>query len=156
MLLDDLKKNIDVLPVDEATILRDLYIEHFVDTNNEGFINKINKRILFSDGYCYTGYLWDYIMKRQRITLQTLINVLINKETVLVLWDIHSCERIFIEDYWKFGKDSIIRIETKYLIEGLNYFPEDIYIFDSDFLWTYIITHEDDGKRKICYKINLE
>lgn len=49
-----------------------------------------------------------------------------------------------------------MRIDTKYLIEGLDYFPEDIYVFDDDLLWTYIIiTHEDDGKRRICLKINV-
>jgi len=82
-----------------------------------------------------------------------LINELSNKKSVLVLWDIHSSNRIITNDYWKFGKDSVVRIDTKYLIEGIDYFPEDIYIFDDDFLWTYIITHEDDGKRRICLKV---
>jgi hypothetical protein len=41
MLLDDLKEKIEVLPKDEAIILRDLYIENFIDTNKEGYKNNI-------------------------------------------------------------------------------------------------------------------
>jgi len=153
MLLDDIKEKMEVLPKEEATRLRDLYIEHFVNISKEGYKNNILERKLFSDGYCYTGYLWDYVTKYQRVSLQSVINELTNKKSVLILWDIHSCDRIFIKDYWKFGKDSIVRIDTEYLIELLDYIPEDIYIFDDDFLWTYIITHEDDGKRRICLKV---
>ena len=153
MLFRKLKEKVAVLPLDEANILREMYIENFNDTSKEGYKNNISERKLFPDGYCYTGYLWDYVKRYQRITFQSLINEFTNKKSVLVLWDIHSSNRIFINDYWKFGKDNVVRIETKYLIEGLDYFPEDIYVFDNDFLWTYIITHEDDGKRRICLKV---
>lgn len=153
MLLKDFKEKVEVLPLDEANILRELYIDNFIDKSKEGYKNNISVRKLFPDGYCYTGYLWDYLKKYQRITFQSLINELSNKKSVLVLWDIHSSNRIITNDYWKFGKDSVVRIDTKYLIEGIDNFPEDIYIFDDDFLWTYIITHEDDGKRRICLKV---
>lgn len=76
MLLDDLKEKIEVLPLDEANILRDLYIENFVDTSKEGYKNNIIERKLYSDGYCYTGYLWDYITKYQRVSLNLVKTIL--------------------------------------------------------------------------------
>lgn len=57
------------------------------------------------------------------------------------------------KSFFKFGKDNIVKLDIEYLIESIDYFPEDIYIFDNDFSWTYIITHEDDGKRRICLKV---
>jgi len=69
------------------------------------------------------------------------------------LWDIHTCEKILIEDYWKFPKERVIKVDVTSLKEGLEYLPEDIYIFNYDFSWTYILTHEDDGKGRICYEI---
>lgn len=85
--------------------------------------------------------------------MRTLCEELLNKKEVLVLWDIHSCDRIFIENYWKFPKDKVIMVDAKWLIDGLEYLPEDIYIFDYNFSWTYIITHEYDDERRICMKV---
>ncbi len=99
MLLKDFKEKVEVLPLDEANILRELYIENFIDTSKEGYKNNISERKLFPDVNCYMGYLWDYVKKYQRITFQSLINELTNKKSVLVLWDIHSSNRIFINDY---------------------------------------------------------
>lgn len=56
MLLKDFKETVEVLPLDEANLLRELYIENFIDTSKEGYKNNIFERKLFPDGYCYTGY----------------------------------------------------------------------------------------------------
>lgn len=64
----------------------------------------------------------------------------------------HSCERILIEDYWKFDKDSVIEIDFNVLLEGEAYLPEDIYIFDKNMTWTLIKTHEDINGHCYCLK----
>lgn len=153
MLLEDFKRHIEVLPEEVSNALRALYIEHFIDANKEGYNKCIAQRELFSDGYCYTGYLWDYLLEYNKITFRTLIEELLNKKMLLVLWDIHSCEKIFIENYWKFQKDRILKVDARWIKEGIEHLPEDIYIFDYNFSWTYILTHEDDGKRRICLYI---
>lgn len=97
--------------------------------------------------------LWDNLLDFSRITMKSLIEELTDKQEVLVLWDIHSCDRIFIENYWRFPKHNVIRVDGKWLIQGFEHLPEDIYIFDYDLSWTYILTHENDGKRKICMEV---
>ncbi len=153
MTFENFDKQVEVLSKAESTILRELYIKQFIDTSISSYKNDIANMKLFSDGYCYTGYLWDCLLQHSKITMKSLLEELVNKEKILILWDIHSCDRIFIENYWRFPKVKVIRVDAKYLIEGIEYLPEDIYIFDYDFSWTYIITHEDDGKRRICLKI---
>lgn len=153
MILEDFKKQIDVLSEAESNMLRNLFIARFINTGNENYKNYIANRELFSDGYCYTGYLWDNLLDFSRITMKSLIEELTDKQEVLVLWDIHSCDRIFIENYWKFPKHNVIRVDGKWLIQGFEHLPEDIYIFDYDLSWIYILTHENDGKRKICMKV---
>ena len=105
----------------------------------------------FSDGYCYLGYLWDCIKNPIIIDSEYIKEIAKDMGTVYVFWDINSCERIFIENYWRFEKDAVLKVDFATLIEGKNYLPEDIYIFDKNIQWTLIKTHEDiDGK---CYCI---
>jgi hypothetical protein len=84
MLLNEIKKQITYLPQDEANKVRDLYIENFIDVTKQGYKSNIVDKLLFSDGYCYTGYLWDYLKKYHRISIQSFINELLYKDTVLV------------------------------------------------------------------------
>ena len=54
-----------------------------------------------------------------------------------------------MKDYWKFDKDAVLKMDFEILLDGEEYLPEDIYIFDESMTWTLIKTHEDiDGK---CY-----
>lgn len=66
--------------------------------------------------------------------------------------DIHSCERIFADEYWKFGKDAVLKINFETLIKGEIYLPEDIYIFDENLTWTLIKTHENIKGKCYCLK----
>ncbi len=69
-----------------------------------------------------------------RIAIHILFNELYTKDSLIIFWNIHSWERIFAKNYWKFKK-------------------EDVYTFDYSFEWNDIITHEDYGTRRICFKI---
>ena len=143
------EKMVEIL--DEATgdKLRKRYIETFINTDHELYREHIEVRHQFCDGYGYLGYLWDFIKHPVIIEKEYIEAVAENIGEVYVFWDIHSCERIFIKDYWKFGKKAVLKVDLKTLLEGWNYLPEDIYIFDKTMAWTLIKTHEDmDGK---CY-----
>jgi hypothetical protein len=129
--------------------LRDKYIEKFVNTNHELYKEQIQSKQEFLDGYCYLGYLWDYIKAPVIIEKSYLEIIAKGMGNVYVFWDIHSCERIFIENYWKFNKDAVLKLDFETLLNGEEYLPDDIYIFDECMSWTLIKTHEDiDGK---CY-----
>lgn len=124
------QSNLKVLDKQTGNTIRSKYINEFVNTEHEQYHQQIQLKHKFRDGYCYAGYLWDYI-KNPIIIDKKYFEVLADKiNRVFVFWDIHSCERILIEDYWKFDKDSVIEIDFNVLLEGEAYLPEDIYIFD--------------------------
>ena len=63
------------------------------------------------------------------------------------MWDMHSCEKIWIPDYWKFPKTKILCTDA--WTESLKYkLPEDVYVFDDTFSWSVIFTHETNEKEE--------
>ena len=143
------KANLEVLDKVKGERLRDQYIEKFINIENELYQERIVNRHKFCDGYCYLGYLWDYLKSPCVISGDYIKTIAKSIDEVYVFWDIHSCERILIKNYWKYAKDAILRLNFSTLLIGQKYLPEDIYIFDDSFSWTLIKTHEDiDGK---CY-----
>ena len=146
------QSNLKILDKQTGNTIRSKYINEFVNTKYEQYHQQIQLKHKFRDGYCYVGYLWDYI-KNPIIIDKKYFEALVDKlNRVFVFWDIHSCERILIEDYWKFDKDSVIEIDFNVLLEGETYLPEDIYIFDKNMTWTLIKTHEDINEHCYCLK----
>lgn len=152
MSLDKFKNNLRILSQEAAQSLRSEYIKSFIDTQKQYYNKYIDKVNEYSDGMCYTGYLWDCLKNALVIDLQYIESISNKLNSVYVLWDIHTKERIFIEDYWKFGKDSILKLEFAELMKNLEYLPEDIYIFDESFRWTVVLTHEYVEDKRWCLK----
>lgn len=143
---DTFKANLVVIDNTQGSSLRERYIETFVDTNHKWYHDRIGARRKYIDGYCYEGYLWDCLKNKELVSAEYIKELSENVGTVYVFWDMHSCERIFIEDYWKFAKDAVLELKFDTLIQGREFLPEDIYIFDNSFKWTLVLTHEDiDG-----------
>lgn len=138
---------LDNLKSDE---LRAKYIQNFVNTTKDYFVELIERKTEFSDGLCYTGYLWDCLKNPQVISETEATRILQEKKNIYIMWDIHSCERIFIPNYWKYPKTSVISTEmwSDSFRENL---PEDIYLFDDTFSWSVIFTHETDEKNNDFY-----
>ena len=130
--------------------IRDKYCSAFCKIECDRYKEAIVKRHEYSDGLCYNGYLWDYLCTPVQVEEHTLISKIQELKDIYVLWDIHSAERIFIEDYWKFGKDAVLLLDGNTLIEMLHILPEDIYIFDSSYTWTMILTHEYIEDKRYC------
>lgn len=136
----------------EKSEIRNKYIAKFVNIKSSTYQERIKKKSRYIDGYCYQAYLWDCIDSATIVDEEYIDQFIKNDEQVYVFWDIHSCERIFIKDYWKFEKDAVLQMSMKLLLENERFLPEDIYIVDKNFTWTLIKTHEDiDGKR-YCLK----
>ena len=89
------------------------------------------------------------------VSLRDAVGRIQRQGEVVVFWDIHSKERIFVPDYWKFPKDAVLQLSGKLLAGNLGYLPEDLYICDNSFAWADILTHEEDHQRheRICVEI---
>ena len=132
--------------------IREKYIEHFVNTEHTNYKQQIQIRHQFIDGYCYLGYLWDFIKNPIVIEENYFETIAERISDIYVFWDIHSCERILIKDYWKFDKEAVLELKYRHLLEGKEFLPEDIYIFDSSLTWTLIKTHEEINGKRYCLK----
>ena len=152
---EDFQKRTDVITGSEADLIRDKYITKFVDIYSDYYKKYITIKELFKDGQFYVGYLWDCLKCPELKTEKQIIDSveLMGGQVIYVLWDLHSSEKILIKDYWKFPKEAVLRIRCDDLLAGLKYLPEDIYLFDKEFIWSLIFTHEyyDDGSR-YCLK----
>lgn len=150
MELFELKEKISIVKGDEKHYIREMYCSSFFNISSPEYEAAIEKMHKYSDGFCYNGYLWDYLSAPVQIELDYLTTKIKHLNDIYVLWDIHSCERIFIENYWKFGKDDILLLDGNTLMESLHLLPEDLYIFDSSYMWTIILTHEYSEDRRYC------
>lgn len=136
---------ITILDSTKSDTLRCEYIKNFINTSSLYYKENIERKTLFSDGLCYTGYLWDCLLKPTVISECKANQFLQGKRRMFIMWDIHSCERILIPNYWKFPKTKIISTDAG--IESFKHdLPEDVYIFDDTFSWSVIYTHETDEK----------
>ena len=143
---------LDNLKSDE---LRAEYIRNFVDTTKDYFVERIERKTEFSDGLCYTGYLWDCLKNPKVISETEATRILQEKKNIYIMWDIHSCERIFIPNYWKYPKTSVFSVNSWSDLLKSN-LPEDTYLFDNTFSWSVIFTHETDEKNNnFCLYVEL-
>ena len=143
---------LDNLKSDE---LRTKYIQNFVDTTKDYFVERIEQKTEFSDGLCYIGYLWDCLKNPKVISEAEASLILQGKQNLYIMWDIHSCERILIPNYWKYPKTSVLSTEM-WSVSFKEELPEDIYLFDDTFSWSVIFTHEtDEQNNNFCLYVEL-
>lgn len=143
-----------ILDLDESNRLREKYIKTFVDTNSDFYNENIRKLRQFSDGLYYIGYLWDCFKQPNVVSENKLKEILNDKRNIYIMWDIHSSDRIFIPNYWKFPKLNILFAEfwTDKIKKDL---PEDIYLFDETFSWSAVFTHETNANEEpYCLYLN--
>lgn len=134
-----------ILDIPKSNRLRERYISTFVNIQSKMFIDSVQTRFRFSDGLCYTGYLWDCLKKPVVVSEAELAQELITKKDIYIMWDIHSQDRIFVPNYWKYPKECILYAKNWSEVVRKE-LPEDIYVFDESFAWSAIYTHETDLK----------
>jgi hypothetical protein len=149
---DEFTSEVEIISKMDAKHFRSEYINKFINTDSEHYKKYIEVVKQFSDRECYQGYLWDCLINPKSISIEEVVKFRAVLKKVIVFWDIHSQDRIFIPDYWKFGKDNILKLEFGELIDNLEYLLEDIYVFDETLKWTLALTHEDDNGERICMK----
>lgn len=134
-----------ILDSKESDVLRCNYIKNFVDTGSIYYKENIEQKTMFSDGLCYTGYLWDCLLNSSIILENKAEQLLQEKRKIFIMWDIHSSDRILIPDYWKFPKSKVLSADA-WVEKFKDDLPEDVYVFDDTFSWSVIYTHETDVK----------
>lgn len=150
MELKEFISNVDVLDKQKCIELRKRYIDRFIDKNQKMYYEQIDKKYIFVDGHCYLGYLWDFLLDKELVSEDCIKELLQKKTQLYVFWDIHSCEKIFIKNYWNFDKEAILKMNFDVLTKGLQYLPQDIYIFDDNMDWTVAYTHENINDGRYC------
>ncbi|MBO5417688.1 MAG: hypothetical protein J6A50_03665 [Clostridia bacterium] len=136
--------NIKIYGESKSKEIRNKFTNIFINKESPYYLNLIEKMEMYCDGLCYDGYLWDCLENFKVISEKDANEMIKEKERIFVMWDIHSCQKIFIPDYWKFPKESVLCIE-KWDEAIKKELPEDIYLFDESFQWSVIFTHEDDS-----------
>ena len=134
-----------------ANKYRENYINAFVNKNSEIYLNHICVLNKYIDGYCYDAYLWDCLKNPCVKTEKDCMNLLKSYENFYAFWDIHSCEKIVIPNYWKFPKSAVVNLTYLDFSARIDDFPEDIYFFDETYSWSVVLTHEYIAKERFCY-----
>jgi hypothetical protein len=143
-------KSVQSLRPDEAMVTRKRYLDVFINTESEYYQKNIATLQNFRDGQHYIGYLWDCIRDGRRVTFERLREKVSVHPTVYVLADDHSRDRVINDPLWPYPPYSVISLPPTLLIQLLHALQRDLYVFDSTFGWTLIMTHEHDTKRRIC------
>ena len=149
--LAEFKAKVTVLPKDEARKVRANYVRHFVSAGSE---QKREFAGIWDEGHprCYCAYLWEFLKDPVVVEFDFAVSMCAVLGPVNVLWDLHSAQRVFIKDYWKFARDDVLALDYRLLLDNLGFLPEDIYIFDESYRWTLVLTHEWVEGRRWCLK----
>ena len=51
----------EIVPVEKARVLRESFIQKFIDTTSDHYKKHIATLIQYTDGLFYDGYLWEYL-----------------------------------------------------------------------------------------------
>ena len=113
-----------VLQKDESSLVRELYIYAFIDSESEWYINHIKTMQFCVDGLCYDGYLWECLKDGYKfISTQHAVDILETNKHIYLLYDIHSCEKILQPNYWKYCKTAVLVGTTKEFLSEMPHLP---------------------------------
>ena len=142
---------------EEAAYLHDIFIETFVNIDCEYYRENIQKKQQFSDGEFSVGYLWDCMVQRKVVSMNFVTDFLQRLSSeVYILWDAHSCDLIWIENYWKYPKDAVLCVPADLIPGLLPTLTDDCYFFDKTLTWAIALTHEESKPgRRFCLFTDL-
>ena len=156
MELENFKTHMQILNQYQADEYRKRYINKYINTNSKFYIDRIETLTQFSDGLCCTGYLWESLKSPMFIHEEQIETYRSKLKQVLIFWDNNSKDRIYIKDYWKFGKKTMVRVDYNLFVDHTHFFPEDVYLTDETLQWTIVFTHEDDiNNRRLIMQVGL-
>jgi hypothetical protein len=155
MTLEELRAQVEVVEGEAADALRRRYVETFADTASGGYRRILETTRTYEDGPGYIGYLWEAFARWEQLGEEELAAEMeAANGTWFALWDVNTARNIFIPDYWKFPKASVVRGEPSVLVAGRDHLPEDVYYVPEAFDYSLVLTHEHDptGTRRVCVR----
>jgi hypothetical protein len=155
MILEELRTQVEVVEGEAADALRRRYVETFVDTSSSGYQRIVETTGTYEDGPGYIGYLWEALARWEHGSEEELVAEMEAANGAwFALWDLNTARNIFIPNYWKFPKASVLRGEPSLLVAGRDHLPEDVYYVPETFDRSFVLTHEYDptGTRRICVR----
>jgi hypothetical protein len=155
MTLEQLRTQVEVVEGEAADALRRRYVETFVDTSSGGYRRILETTGTYEDGAGYIGYLWEALARWEHVDEEELVAEMEAATGIwFALWDLNTARNIFIPDYWKLPKASVLRGEPGVLVAGRDHLPEDVYYVPEAFDRSLVFTHEHDpnGTRRICVR----
>jgi hypothetical protein len=141
---------VGVAPPEDAEHLRATFVSRRLDPRHAEQAAEALRLRQFPDGLAYTGYLWDFLADKHVVSEEEVWRDLEPVSELYAMWDLHSSERIRTPDYFKFPKATVLRTDSATLRRGLEYLPEDLYIFDATCAWAAALTHEWVDDRRFC------
>ena len=142
----------------ESIFLRELFVVSFVDTDSDYYKSRIKVKRQYSDGMCYTGYLWDCLKYGKIVSIHFALEFLkAIRSNFYVFWDIHTKDLILEPNYWKYPKNAVLEITADIVLDIIPTLPEDCYFFDDSLSWAIALTHEETKPgRRLCYFISYQ
>lgn len=139
--------DIRMIDGEQATRLRQGYVSRFVKQDSQYFRSRIERLQRHADGYYYDGYLWDCLQRPELIRQDAFFEELSHHNAVYVMSDLHSNNKVRVDDYWSFPKCNVLVTQVTSLPALLPLLPDDLYVFDESLNWSLVVTHEiyEDG-----------
>jgi hypothetical protein len=144
MTLAGFRSEVEVITGERASNIRQAYISKFIDVSRPGYQKHIAIMREYRDGAYYSGYLWEYLRRWERIAEKDLYDAMAPATDVYAFWDLHSSDRILIPDYWKFPRDAVLSGTYSIIVRGRGWLPEDLYLCSVDMSKSVVLTHESD------------
>lgn len=155
--------NFEVVEQSRAKLLRERFIERFVNTECEYY----GKYYLQADEYV-RGFLWDCLKdfsdKKKRCTQDQAAKLLEKRGSVYFMWDFWCEGTVFADEYpnavikangAELGRLSVDEWNAELEAEKHDCYiehpqlPSDIYVFDESLSWYVVFTHEFDDCENI-------
>jgi hypothetical protein len=147
--LDAFAAAVEALPPDDADVVRHRFVAERVDMGKA----KAKEHLRLEarpDGPAYRGYLWDFLAGSEVITEDQIWRRVEAVPHLLAMWDLHSKDRVWTPNHFKFPKGTVLRAGPATLRRGLEYLPEDLYLFDDSCSWAGALTHEWIDDVRFC------
>jgi hypothetical protein len=123
--------------IENDSVKRAKFVDTFIDKENEYYNSNIANPI---QEQCYSGYLWEVFINKEVKDEACLVNYIQALDKVNVIWD----NNLFVREYARFPKNSLIEMSGNEFLEIIPTFPEDIYVFDDTYSWAISFTHESN------------
>jgi hypothetical protein len=167
------------LPTDQAQILRQKFIDTYIDTSHKLYqknIKDLTPDTLYHDGMI-VSHLWSCLKRETRysVDFETALHYLyqLSNDSFYVMRDIQpKRSKEWLSSYSSFHpksdsylqSDDIIHISPRELCEvilhdhlievyriGYPILDEDLYVFDDSLNWYIVFTHEECNGKPLCY-----